>query len=107
MLGTDPAADAAIDRGVAWLAANFTADVNPRKAAGFSQIHWLAAASRAGVLLGRESFGAHAWYAEGSKFLLSRQGPEGQWAMEGDFMKGEKIDVVDTCLAILFFTRKG
>jgi hypothetical protein len=108
MLDPDPAADAALERGLAWLGANFATGINPKKAAGFSHVHWLAAAGRAGILLGAGRFGAHDWYAEGSGFLLAQQKPTGEWRIEeGDFMKVEKNDVLDTCLAILFLTRKG
>jgi len=107
LLGPDADAGAAIDRGSAWLAENFATAANPRKAAGFAHVHWLVAAERAGLLLGREAFGTHPWYSLGSAFLLSRQGADGEWALEGDFMKGERNTVVDTCLAILFLTRKG
>lgn len=107
MIGPDAAADQAIRRGQAWLGGNFSADANPGKAAGFSHVHWLAGASRAASLLGVDRFGTHDWYAEGARFLLSRQKPSGEWNVEGDFMKAEKNDIVDTCLAILFLTRKG
>jgi hypothetical protein len=106
MLGPDRTADGSMERGVAWLASNFQAEVNPKKSAGFSHVHWLAAAGRAGVLLDREVFGLHAWRAEGARFLLDRQRATGEWGLEGDFMKNEKNDVVDTCLAILFLTGK-
>ena len=107
MLGGDPATDAAIERGVAWLGANFATAVNPKKSASFSHVHWLAAIARAGNLLGTDRFGDHDWYAEGARFLLERQKPTGEWLIDGEFMKGERNDVVDTCLAILFLTRKG
>jgi hypothetical protein len=107
MLGDDPDAARALERGLAWLGENFSADVNPKKAAGFSYLHWLAGASRAADLTNLGAFGAHDWYAEGARFLLSRQQPTGEWRIEGDFMKSERNEIVDTCLAILFLTRKG
>jgi hypothetical protein len=107
MAGSDRDLDRAIERGVAWIAVNFIADLNPKKSAGFSHVHWLAATARAGSLLGAEVFGTHLWHAEGARFLLAQQKPTGEWQIEGDFMKGERNEIVDTCLAILFLTRKG
>jgi ferric-dicitrate binding protein FerR (iron transport regulator) len=99
--------EAAIRRGVAWMGEDFAADHTPRKAPGFLPLHWLLMAGRAGTLLATEHFGAHDWYAEGADFLLGSQHPGGDWTAEqGEFMKSEKMDVLDTCLAILFLTRE-
>lgn len=107
LIGPDPASDAAIVRGSSWLAAHFTVETNPGKAAGFSQVHWLAALERAGTLLHQSRFGAHDWYAEGSAYLLSTQKPDGSWRLEqGKFMNAEKNDLIDTCLAVLFLLRE-
>jgi hypothetical protein len=104
--GDDAASDKAIRRGLDWLGANFAADRNPRKAPGFTHLHWLLAAERAGLILGIERFGAREWYAEGAYFLLQAQHPSGEWTVEqGEFMAREKNDVLDTCLAILFLRR--
>jgi hypothetical protein len=104
--GDDAASDKAIRRGQDWLGANFAVDRNPRKAPGFTHLHWLLAAARAGSLLSTERFGAREWYAEGADFLLQAQHPSGEWTVEqGEFMAREKNDVLDTCLAILFLKR--
>ena len=106
LLGPDPSSDAAIARGTSWLASHFGVDATPGKAAGFSHVHWLSAAGRAGTLLRQDRFGAHDWFAEGSAFLLQTQQPDGAWRLEqGKFMHGEKNDVIDTCLAVLFLMR--
>lgn len=98
---------AAIGRGLEWLGGSFVADRNPRKDPGFLAIHWLAAAGRAGQILATERFGDHEWYAEGAEHLLKTQKPSGEWiGDEGEFMKHEKNDVLDTCLAILFLRRR-
>lgn len=102
----DPLMLQALRRGREWLAANFAVDRNPGKDPGFCQLHWLSAASRAGLVLATERFGSHDWHAEGADFLLQNQRPDGSWRIEqGDFMKPEKNDVLDTCLAILFLKR--
>jgi len=96
----------AIRRGMEWLGANFSVDRNPRKDPGFVHLHWLIGAARAGAILATDHFGSHDWYAEGADFLLQAQRPTGQWTVEqGEFMKAERNDVLDTCLAILFLRR--
>jgi len=106
LIGPDPASDAAIARGLAWLGSHFAVEANPGKAAGFSHVHWISAAGRAGALAQQSRFGAHDWYAEGSAFLLSKQLQDGSWRLEhGKFMNSEKNDVIDTCLAVLFLLR--
>jgi hypothetical protein len=106
--GEEGQAGAAIGRGLQWLGANFAADHTPRKAPGFLPLHWLSMAGRAGALLATEHFGAHEWYAEGADFLLASQHAGGEWTAErGEFMANERMDVLDTCLAILFFRREG
>jgi hypothetical protein len=105
MRGSDPRLEE-IRRGEAWLAANFAADHNPRKDPGFVHVHWLVAASRAGDLLPTERFGSHEWYPEGADYLLAAQRPTGEWQVEqGEFLRIERNDVLDTCLAILFLRR--
>ena len=98
---------AAIRRGIDWTAGNYSVSANPRKAPGFSHLHWFAAVARAGALLGLERFGAHEWYAEGADALLAAQQPDGAWRLEdGAFMARERRDVLDTCLAILYLRRQ-
>jgi len=107
LLGPDAGSTAAIRRGVDWMAANFSVSANPRKAPGFSHLHWFVAAGRAGALLGLERFGPREWYAEGADALLAAQQPDGAWRLEeGEFMARERRDVLDTCLAILFLRRE-
>jgi hypothetical protein len=106
LIGPDAASDAAIARGTAWLGSHFAVEANPGKASGFSHVHWLSGTCRAGTLLHQSRFGTHDWYAEGSAFLLSAQQADGAWRLEqGPFMRGEKNDVIDTCLAVLFLLR--
>ena len=46
--------------------------------------------------------------AGSAEFLLGSQHPTGQWTAEqGEFMASEKMDVLDTCLAILFLRRES
>ncbi|HEV3027575.1 MAG TPA: hypothetical protein VG457_08390, partial [Planctomycetota bacterium] len=106
LIGPDAATDSAIARGAEWLGSRFAVEANPGKASGFSHVHWLSGACRAGTLLHQSRFGMHDWYVEGSAFLLSAQQADGAWRLEqGPFMRGEKNDVIDTCLAVLFLLR--
>lgn len=102
MQGRDPRLPE-IRKGEQWLAANFAVDRNPGKDPGFVQVQWLYAAAKAGQLLATERFGAHDWYPDGADFLLQHQRPTGEWRVEhGEFLKSERADVIDTCMAILF-----
>lgn len=91
---------AALD-GLAWLACNFTVTENPKHGGsddqGRSQWHYyyLYGLERAATLYGTERLGKHFWYAEGARYLLEKQAPQGSW----------NGDPVDTCFAILFLKR--
>ncbi len=61
-------------------------------------MYYLYALERACGLSGTEKLGAHAWYAEGAKVLLDRQGELGQWGKGG-------ASIAETCFAILFLRR--
>jgi hypothetical protein len=83
-----------------WLAKKLTFEENPgdpRADAGNPSRHyyWIYAVERAGVLAKTEKFGAHAWYAEGARYLLAHQDADGGW--DGN--------TLDTCFAILFLKR--
>jgi len=72
----------------------------PKHAA--STHYFLYAMERAGILYGTETFGAHGWYAEGARWLLETQRPDGAWLTTGT--KGPQV-TWDTCFAILFLRR--
>ena len=61
----------------------------------------LYALERAGSLSFTQTFGAHDWYAEGSKYLVDGQKSDGSW----DAKSGFKRTVWDTCFAVLFLRR--
>jgi hypothetical protein len=65
------------------------------------QYYHLFAVERAGMLSGREDFGAHKWYVEGGNYLLEQQKGPGFW--KSDFTFGNPV--TDTCFAILFLRR--
>jgi hypothetical protein len=106
ILGEDTSTHVSVRRALDWLARNHATDRNPRKAPGFSHLHYWLALERLGLALGTEHVGPHEWYADGADFLLSRRRPDGSWKVEeGDFMGREVGDVLDTCLAVLFLRR--
>jgi hypothetical protein len=65
------------------------------------QYYHLYAIERAGMLVGREGFGAHVWYREGADYLLGQQKGDGSWESEFNHKKA----VHDTAFAILFLSR--
>ncbi len=65
------------------------------------QYYHLYAIERAGMLVGREVFGAHVWYREGSEYLLGQQKGDGSWESAFNHQKA----VHDTAFAILFLSR--
>jgi hypothetical protein len=65
------------------------------------QYYHLFAFERAGMLTGREDFGAHKWYVEGGNYLLEQQKADGCWTSDFAF----RNNVQDTCFAILFLRR--
>ncbi len=95
ILGQDWRKDPAVQKGVEWIAQNFSVTENPRKADSLYYHYYLYGLERAGILYGTETFGTHAWYAEGARELLRAQKADGSW---GD-------GVVETCFAILFLRR--
>jgi hypothetical protein len=91
--------EAALPRAVDWLSKKLTFDENPDDAKDLKtmsrQYYWIYSVERAGVLAKLDRFGAHAWYAEGARYLLAHQGADGSW----------NGNTLDTCFAILFLKR--
>jgi hypothetical protein len=101
--------DAAVNDGLAWLAVNFsvTENVGPMEweCLPVNEIYYaLYAMERAGLLYGTETFGTHAWYAEGAQQLLATQNADGSWN-EKPAEKAWTTPTWDTCWAILFLRR--
>ena len=106
----DPVPDPRLARGLAWLATHFAVDRNPfpegRKGVHDRHFYYLWAIERAGSVLGIERFGAHAWYDEGARYLLTRQREDGAFVApenEGGEQVGREIE--DTCFGVLFLRR--
>jgi hypothetical protein len=81
-------ADEHIERGMAWLAANFS------KFTERHPLYTLYNYERIGVASGHKYFGGINWYDTGAEYLVRRQGKDGNWG-----------SVQDTCFALLFLNR--
>jgi len=94
-----PAADEAVERGLAWLADHFTVT---KHAEGSDQhlFYYLYSLERVGRILDTEFIGPHEWYPLGARYLVDNQKSDGTWG-GGNYEDPE----VATPFALLFLTR--
>lgn len=85
--------DEAINRGMGWLTRMYTID----KPIGW-QYYYLYGLERAASLTSSPTIGKNDWYAEGSKFVVAKQGENGTWNDIGGEMPS-------TAFAMLFLAR--
>lgn len=95
--------------GLAWLGRRFDVRSNPRVGAVW-HYYYLYGLERSGVLADVVYMGKHRWYAEGAKFLVDSQSPDGAWRTLTGGMPGGRggrkvLDVVDPAFALLFLVR--
>ena len=92
MLGRDFKKDPVTKAGVNWLAKNYSINSN---------LYYMYALERAGMLYDTTKFGDHDWYWDGAKSLVQSQNDDGSWG------KNDKIEknTHDTCFAILFLKK--
>jgi len=91
--------------GLAWLGKHFEVTSNP-KAGSAWHYYYLYGLERAGALAGVVHMGNHRWYAEGAKYLVASQSPDGAWRTPRSRMPGvNKVDVIDSSFALLFLAR--
>ncbi len=69
---------ATIERGIEWIARNYTIKENPNRELAWYYF-WLYALERAGVTSGRRTFGEHDWFREGTALLVRGQRGDGRW----------------------------
>ncbi|HZN64877.1 MAG TPA: VWA domain-containing protein [Tepidisphaeraceae bacterium] len=101
-LGQRPhAEDEAIERGLAWLAENFSVSGNPG-AGGANHYYYLYSLERSARTLETEFIGPHEWYPLGAKFLLDVQKKDGSWIEPGPY---ESRPDLSTSFALLFLTK--
>lgn len=85
--------DEAVERGLAWMSANFTVD----RPTGYP-IYFLYGLERSATLAEVKNFGNRDWYAEGAAHLVATQTPNRSW----NDASGE---IPATAFGILFLTR--
>ncbi len=88
--------DAAIKRGLTWLAANFT--TTDKTVIGQTPYYGLYGIERTGALADRETLGKVDWFEQGRQFIMGSQQADGSWTSQ----YGE---VPNTAWAILFLTK--
>ena len=98
--------DESIEKGLNWLARNFSVRKNPGFPDNMSKayvFYYLYALERVGRLTGHRMIGNHDWYREGAAFLVDRQeSVTGAW--EG-FMNEETRQDIATAYALLFLSK--
>lgn len=97
---TEPGVDEGVERGLAWLAGNFTVEINPKYPSQY-HYYYLYSLERVGQVLGTEFIGPHEWYPLGAKFLVGAQKEDGRWMSVADSRK----PVIPTSFALLFLKR--
>jgi hypothetical protein len=110
ILDVDWKRSAAVQGGVGWLANHFSVTLNPGygppcREPGCDEkgfyYYFMYGLERAGMLYGSEKIGPYAWYPEGARVLVERQGASGAWEDAYAWNKSEW----NTCFAILFLRR--
>lgn len=94
-----PAEDEAIERGLAWLANNFSVTEHPKGSNGYFY-YYLYSLERVGRILDTEFIGPHEWYPLGAKWLIDNQKADGLWG--GGSYEDEPVA---TPFALMFLTR--
>ena len=92
--------EARIDRGIQWLARNFSVARNP-SSGDIWALYYLYGIERVGRLSARRFIGSHDWYREGADHLVTSLGT-------GDYWQGTGIEdnrLIATSLAILFLSK--
>ena len=90
--------------GIAWLGKNFSVKDNPRGSPAW-HYYYLYGLERAGVLARVVYMAGHRWYAEGAKYLVDAQGPDGAWRVASASRGGQAADPVTQSFALLFLAR--
>ena len=101
------AANDAVERGIAWLARNFSVHTNPGVGRGARRSTWLLyylyGLERAGRLTARRFIGQHDWYREGADMLVRQQDNlSGYW--KGTALH-ETNPLISTSFALLFLAK--
>jgi hypothetical protein len=90
----------AVERGLTWLAKNFSVRVNPGDDNWL--LYYLYGLERVGRMTGRRFIGAHDWYREGAELLVREQDISGSWRGVGSH---ESNPLIATSLSLLFLSK--
>ncbi len=90
-------AKTALDRGLAWLDANFTPTENPGNGASWL-LYYLYGIERVGAFADRQMLNGMDWYREGARYLLKAQKGGGNWDSTSQV-------IIPTSFALLFLNR--
>jgi hypothetical protein len=93
-----------IERGLDWLAKNFSVELNPGQSRETWHMYYLYGLERAGRLTARRFIGNHDWYREGAEHLIRKK----QDNLSGFFAGGghaEDDRNISTSLALLFLSK--
>lgn len=93
--------DARIERGIQWLARNFSVARNPGYGDLWS-LYYLYGVERVGRLSARRFIGEHDWYREGADYLVTNLGTGDYWVGRG---AAESNPLVATSMALLFLSK--
>ena len=85
----------ALNKGLQWMARNFTVDTNPGNGGAAWRLYYLYAMERVGMISGLKFFGTHDWYREGAEALVNCQRDNGSFPSAP----------YDTSLALLFLAK--
>ncbi|MGD9636862.1 MAG: DUF4159 domain-containing protein, partial [Pirellulales bacterium] len=94
--------DPSLDRAFDWLVRHFSIARNP--GVEFWHSYYLYALERAGRMTARRFIGAHDWYREGARMLVSSQDFSGAWPPDVEFQKVEDENV-STSFSLMFLAK--
>jgi len=108
-----PDKDHSVEKGLRWLAGNFSVTRNPGSGGSQWVLYYLYGLERVGRMTAQRFIGRHDWYREGADHLLNWYGdadvPRGGEGPVPDYWVGqhsaERNELVATSLAILFLSK--
>jgi hypothetical protein len=90
-----------IDRGLAWLGANFSPEQRGRAGPDDSLFYRLYAVERVGLASGLKDFGSHNWFEEGVQALAGEHYTDGKFVLRGK----DENNIRDLAFTLLFLAR--
>ncbi|MFK7734979.1 MAG: DUF4159 domain-containing protein [Pirellulaceae bacterium] len=100
--GADDGSKDGIERGLEWLARNFSVRNNPNFPSRY-HLYYMYALERVGRLTGRRYIGEHDWYREGAAYLINFMQDKINGKFTGVNMDGNEF--TETAFALLFLSK--